>query len=79
MFAYLKRIPRYLIPCYFDAIIAGAYTTAVDVVFNKMSRFALNTYFLLFTSSTLMYLLYLQHFKMLTFYFFVILGVYFRL
>ncbi|KAB5586606.1 hypothetical protein PHYPO_G00003630 [Pangasianodon hypophthalmus] len=39
IFDYLKRIPRYLIPCYFDAIVAGAYTTAVDVVFNKMSSF----------------------------------------
>lgn len=48
IFAYLKRIPRYLIPCYFDAIIAGAYTTAMDVVFNKMSRFVLHTFFFFF-------------------------------
>ncbi|KAI5624143.1 glycogen debranching enzyme isoform X2, partial [Silurus asotus] len=39
IFAYLKKIPRYLIPCYFDGVIAGAYATAVQVVFNKMSRF----------------------------------------
>ncbi|XP_035597566.1 glycogen debranching enzyme-like isoform X2 [Oncorhynchus keta] len=39
MFIYLKHIPRYLVPCYFDSIIVGAYTTALDIVFNKMSNF----------------------------------------
>ncbi|KAL6489111.1 hypothetical protein MHYP_G00028520 [Metynnis hypsauchen] len=39
MFTYLQHIPRYLVPCYFDAIIAGAYATAVDAVFKNMSSF----------------------------------------
>uniref|UniRef100_A0A4W4E6Z0 Glycogen debranching enzyme n=1 Tax=Electrophorus electricus TaxID=8005 RepID=A0A4W4E6Z0_ELEEL len=39
MFTYLKCIPRYLVPCYFDAIIVGAYATAVNAVFSKMSSF----------------------------------------
>ncbi|XP_036446672.1 glycogen debranching enzyme-like isoform X1 [Colossoma macropomum] len=39
MFTYLKHLPRYLVPCYFDAIIAGAYATAVDAVFKNMSSF----------------------------------------
>ncbi|KAM4895919.1 glycogen debranching enzyme isoform 2-T3 [Sylvia borin] len=38
MFVYLKRIPRYLIPCYFDAILVGAYTTLLDVAWQQMSR-----------------------------------------
>ncbi|RMC08451.1 hypothetical protein DUI87_14695 [Hirundo rustica rustica] len=38
MFVYLKRIPRYLIPCYFDAILVGAYTTLLDVGWHQMSR-----------------------------------------
>ncbi|KTG38347.1 hypothetical protein cypCar_00023081 [Cyprinus carpio] len=42
MFAYLKHIPRYLIPCYFDAILVGAYTTALDVTFKQMSSFVQN-------------------------------------
>ncbi|XP_030630081.1 glycogen debranching enzyme isoform X2 [Chanos chanos] len=42
MFGYLKHIPRYLIPCYFDAILVGAYTTALDVTFKKMSSFVQN-------------------------------------
>ncbi|XP_021468712.2 glycogen debranching enzyme isoform X2 [Oncorhynchus mykiss] len=42
MFHYLKHIPRYLIPCYFDAILVGAYTTALDITFNKMSCFVQN-------------------------------------
>ncbi|KAJ8409510.1 hypothetical protein AAFF_G00229110 [Aldrovandia affinis] len=42
MFGYLKHIPRYLIPCYFDAILVGAYTTALDATFNGMSSFVQN-------------------------------------
>lgn len=41
VFTYLKHIPHYLVPCYFDAIIVGAYATAVDEIFNQMSRFDL--------------------------------------
>ncbi|XP_061097981.1 glycogen debranching enzyme isoform X2 [Conger conger] len=39
MFGYLKHIPRYLIPCYFDAILVGAYTTVLDATFLQMSNF----------------------------------------
>uniref|UniRef100_A0A8C5B3J3 Glycogen debranching enzyme n=1 Tax=Gadus morhua TaxID=8049 RepID=A0A8C5B3J3_GADMO len=39
MFDYLRHAPRYLVPCYFDAIVLGAYTTALDHVFRQMSRF----------------------------------------
>ncbi|XP_032801915.2 glycogen debranching enzyme [Petromyzon marinus] len=39
MFALLRRIPRYLVPCYFDAIMLGAYTTTLDTVWEKMSPF----------------------------------------
>ncbi|XP_036410213.1 glycogen debranching enzyme isoform X2 [Megalops cyprinoides] len=42
MFSYLKHIPRYLIPCYFDAILVGAYTTALDATFKEMSSFVQN-------------------------------------
>uniref|UniRef100_A0A671PH13 Glycogen debranching enzyme n=1 Tax=Sinocyclocheilus anshuiensis TaxID=1608454 RepID=A0A671PH13_9TELE len=42
VFTYLEHIPRYLVPCYFDAIIVGAYATAVDAVFNQMSSFVQN-------------------------------------
>ena len=38
MFGYLRHAPRYLVPCYFDAIVLGAYTTALDHVFRQMSR-----------------------------------------
>ncbi|XP_041849646.1 glycogen debranching enzyme isoform X1 [Melanotaenia boesemani] len=39
MFDYLKHIPRYLIPCYFDAILMSTYTTALDATFKLMSSF----------------------------------------
>uniref|UniRef100_A0A8B9TKE1 Glycogen debranching enzyme n=1 Tax=Anas platyrhynchos TaxID=8839 RepID=A0A8B9TKE1_ANAPL len=42
MFIYLKKIPRYLIPCYFDAILVGAYTTLLDVGWHQMSSFVQN-------------------------------------
>ncbi|XP_044288195.1 glycogen debranching enzyme isoform X1 [Varanus komodoensis] len=42
MFIYLKRIPRYLIPCYFDAILVGAYTTLLDLAWKQMSSFVQN-------------------------------------
>ncbi|XP_069497645.1 glycogen debranching enzyme isoform X2 [Ambystoma mexicanum] len=42
MFAYLKEIPRYLIPCYFDAILVGVYTTLLDMSWNQMSSFVQN-------------------------------------
>ncbi|XP_068096067.1 glycogen debranching enzyme isoform X1 [Hyperolius riggenbachi] len=42
MFSYLKQIPRYLIPCYFDAILVGAYTTLLEAVWNQMSSFVQN-------------------------------------
>ncbi|CAL8276876.1 unnamed protein product [Lota lota] len=39
MFDYLKLVPRYLIPCYFDAILVGTYTTALDTTYRLMSSF----------------------------------------
>ncbi|KAM5160944.1 LOW QUALITY PROTEIN: glycogen debranching enzyme-like [Callospermophilus lateralis] len=39
---YLKQIPRYLIPCYFDAILIGAYTTLLDAAWKQLSSFVLN-------------------------------------
>lgn len=42
MFNYLKHIPRYLIPCYFDAILVSTYTTALDATYNLMSSFVQN-------------------------------------
>ncbi|XP_053549692.1 glycogen debranching enzyme isoform X1 [Bombina bombina] len=42
IFTYLKKIPRYLIPCYFDAILVGAYTTLLDASWKQMSSFVQN-------------------------------------
>uniref|UniRef100_A0A674P8Z8 Glycogen debranching enzyme n=1 Tax=Takifugu rubripes TaxID=31033 RepID=A0A674P8Z8_TAKRU len=42
MFSYLKHIPRYLIPCYFDAILVSTYTTALDATYKLMSSFVQN-------------------------------------
>ncbi|KAM8838506.1 glycogen debranching enzyme isoform 2-T4 [Synchiropus picturatus] len=42
MFDYLKHIPRYLIPSYFDAIMVATYTTALDATFKLMSSFVQN-------------------------------------
>ncbi|XP_033960867.1 glycogen debranching enzyme isoform X2 [Pseudochaenichthys georgianus] len=42
MFDYLKHIPRYLIPCYFDAILVSTYTTALDASQKLMSSFVQN-------------------------------------
>ncbi|XP_039591819.1 glycogen debranching enzyme isoform X1 [Polypterus senegalus] len=42
MFTYLKHLPRYLIPCYFDAILVGVYTTLLDATWKQMSSFVQN-------------------------------------
>uniref|UniRef100_A0A4W6G6Q2 Glycogen debranching enzyme n=1 Tax=Lates calcarifer TaxID=8187 RepID=A0A4W6G6Q2_LATCA len=42
MFNYLKHIPRYLVPCYFDAILVSTYTTALDATYKLMSSFVQN-------------------------------------
>ncbi|KAL7386629.1 hypothetical protein ABVT39_011254 [Epinephelus coioides] len=42
MFNYLKHMPRYLIPCYFDAIVVSTYTTALDATHKLMSSFIQN-------------------------------------
>ncbi|XP_029970686.1 glycogen debranching enzyme isoform X1 [Salarias fasciatus] len=42
MFTYLKHFPRYLIPCYFDAILVSTYTTALDATYKLMSSFVQN-------------------------------------
>ncbi|XP_026006113.1 glycogen debranching enzyme isoform X3 [Astatotilapia calliptera] len=42
MFNFLKHMPRYLIPCYFDAILVSTYTTALDATYKLMSSFVQN-------------------------------------
>lgn len=36
---YLKEIPRYLIPCYFDVIVTGTYLLLVEQCYNLMGDF----------------------------------------
>ncbi|XP_038048621.1 glycogen debranching enzyme-like [Patiria miniata] len=38
-FSNFSLIPRYLIPCYFDAILVGAYVTLLDLCWQSMSKF----------------------------------------
>ncbi|KAL9916549.1 glycogen debranching enzyme isoform 1-T3 [Glossina fuscipes fuscipes] len=38
-FNYLKHIPRYLIPCYFDFILSGVYEILIDRVYQLMPDF----------------------------------------
>lgn len=42
MFSYLKMLPRYLIPCYFDALLIGAYSVIVQATLDRMSSFVQN-------------------------------------
>lgn len=39
MFTFLKHVPRYLIPCYFDAILVSTYAAALDAAFRLMSGY----------------------------------------
>jgi len=38
-FTDLKKAPRYLVPCYFDALVTGVYNIAEEVFWNKMSPY----------------------------------------
>ena len=38
MFGHLKKIPRYLIPCYFDAIVTGAYIVLREMALQQFSE-----------------------------------------
>ncbi|KAG8178835.1 hypothetical protein JTE90_016506 [Oedothorax gibbosus] len=38
-FEYLRKLPRYLIPCYFDTIVTGAYSSLLSALWRKMSDF----------------------------------------
>jgi len=37
----LSKAPRYLIPCYFDALVTGVYNIAEEVFWNKMSPYVI--------------------------------------
>ena len=39
IFANLKKMPRFLIPCYFDAIVTGAYMILLDTAYDLMADF----------------------------------------
>ena len=38
VFGWVKVLPRYLVPCYFDAMITCVYTACLDRTFELMSR-----------------------------------------
>uniref|UniRef100_A0A646QHN2 Glycogen debranching enzyme n=1 Tax=Hemiscolopendra marginata TaxID=943146 RepID=A0A646QHN2_9MYRI len=42
IFIFLSQVPRYLIPCYFDAIITEAYGFIISHMWRKMSEFVLD-------------------------------------
>ncbi|GFU16736.1 glycogen debranching enzyme [Nephila pilipes] len=39
VFESLRKLPRYLIPCYFDTVITGAYSSLLSSMWRKMSDF----------------------------------------
>lgn len=39
VFKYLRNVPRYLIPCYFDAVVSGAFMIMREGCFELMSKF----------------------------------------
>ncbi|XP_076440742.1 glycogen debranching enzyme-like isoform X2 [Babylonia areolata] len=39
MFAHLRKVPRYLIPCYFDALVTGAYIVLREIALQQYSDF----------------------------------------
>ena len=41
VFSYLAKLPRFLIPCYFDAIITGVYMVIEEVAWARMPEYVL--------------------------------------
>ena len=39
----LSKAPRYLVPCYFDALVTGVYNIAEEVFWNKMSPYVITS------------------------------------
>ncbi|XP_064477462.1 glycogen debranching enzyme-like isoform X2 [Ornithodoros turicata] len=39
LFTAVKKLPRYLIPCYFDAIVTGTFSILLEEIWQKMSDF----------------------------------------
>lgn len=52
---YLKEIPRYLIPCYFDVIVTGTYLLLIEHCYNLMGEYVL---YIFYNSYTCIYLLF---------------------
>ena len=50
-FSLIKECPRYLVPCYFDAIITPLYLKLLDRAWSQMSRFANIVVFFVRTTS----------------------------